>query len=166
MTIFIVVDIAMPYQRVLNLLSFLLFLGLFLYPALIWSKIPEEIPTHYNFAGEADAFGSKSSMLILPIIGAFLYGLMLFVSHFPSIWNVPVKITAENKDWVYGNVKNLLSTMNFLIMLLYFYINFQSVSQKNLNAFLVAGLIIFLFASILFFCLRCKKTPPAPKDVS
>lgn len=51
-----------PYQKVLNLLSFLLFLGLFLYPVLIWSKIPDEIPTHYNFAGEADAFGSKSSL--------------------------------------------------------------------------------------------------------
>ena len=37
-----------PYQKVLNLLSFLLFLGLFLYPVLIWSKIPDEIPTHYN----------------------------------------------------------------------------------------------------------------------
>lgn len=51
-----------PYQKVLNLLSFLLFLGLFLYPVLIWSKIPDEIPTHYNFAGETDAFESKSSL--------------------------------------------------------------------------------------------------------
>ena len=51
-----------PYQKVLNLLSFLLFLGLFLYPVLIWSKIPDEITTHYNFAGETDAFGSKSSL--------------------------------------------------------------------------------------------------------
>lgn len=58
-----------PYQRILNLFSFLLFLGLFLYPVLIWSKIPEEIPTHYNFAGEADAFGSKTSVLIPSLIG-------------------------------------------------------------------------------------------------
>lgn len=155
-----------PYQRILNLFSFLLFLGLFLYPSLIWSKIPEEIPTHYNFAGEADAFGSKTSVLIPSLIGGILYGLLIFVGHFPSIWNVPVKITAENKDWVYRNVKSLLSTMNFLIMLVYFYINYQSLSQKNLNPILIAGLLIFLFASIFFFYLRCKKTPPAQKDVS
>ena len=120
-----------PYQRVLNLLSFLLFLGLFLYPALIWSKIPDEIPTHYNFVGEADAFGNKSSILIPSFIGALLYGLLIFVGHFPKIWNVPVKITAENKDWVYRNVKSLLSTINFLVMLVYFYMNYQSLSQKT-----------------------------------
>ena len=155
-----------PYQKVLNLLSFLLFLGLFLYPVLIWSKIPDEIPTHYNFAGEADAFGSKSSILIPSLIGALLYGLLLFVGHFPDIWNVPVKITAENKDWVYRNIKSLLSTMDFLIMLLYFYINYRSASQKDLNPVIIIGVIIFLFTSILYFCLRCKKTPPSPKDVS
>lgn len=155
-----------PYQRVLNLLSFLLFLGLFLYPALIWSKIPDEIPTHYNFAGEADAFGSKTSVLIPSLIGGLLYGLLIFVGHFPDIWNVPVKITAENKDWVYRNVKSLLSTINFLVMLVYFYMNYQSLSQKNLNPIFIAGLLFSLFASIFFFCLRCKKTPPAQKDVS
>ena len=150
-----------PYQRFLNLLSFLLFLELFLYPALIWSKIPEGIPTHYNFAGEADAFGSKTSVLIPSLIGGLLYGLLIFVGHFPDIWNVPVKITAENKDWVYRNVKSLLSTINFLVMLVYFYINYQSLSQKNSNPIFIAGLLVFLFASIFFFCLRCKKTPPA-----
>ena len=155
-----------PYQKVINLLSFLLFLGLFLYPVLIWSKIPDEIPTHYNFAGEADAFGSKSSILIPSLIGALLCGLLLFVGHFPDIWNVSVKITAENKDWVYRNIKSLLSTMNFLIMLLYFYINYRSASQKDLNPVIIIGVIIFLFTSILYFCLRCKKTPPSPKDVS
>lgn len=126
-----------PYQRFLNLLSFLLFLGLFLYPVLIPS-----------------------------LIGGLLYGLLIFVGHFPDIWNVPVKITAENKDWVYRNVKSLLSTINFLVMLVYFYINYQSLSQKNLNPIFIAGLLFSLFASIFFFCLRCKKTPPAQKDVS
>lgn len=154
-----------PYQRVLNILSFLLLLGLFLYPALIWSKIPEQIPTHYNFAGKADAFGSKTSLLILPIIGCLLYGLLVFVGHFPSAWNSPVKITAENKEWVYRNMKNILITMKFIIMLLYFYINYQSVSQKNLNPIIITGLIVFLFGSLIFFCLRCKKTP-LNRDVS
>ena len=122
-------------------MSFPFFLpGLFLYLS-GWSKIPEEIPTHYNFAGEADAFGSKSSILIPSFIEALLYGLLIFVGHFPDIWNVPVKITAENKDWVYENIKSLLSTMNFLIVLLYFYINYRSASQKDLNPVIIAGVI-------------------------
>ena len=73
------------------------------------------------------------------------------------MWNTPVQITDNNKDWVYQNMKNTLVTSKFIVMLLYFYINYQCISQKNLNPIIITGLIVLLFGSLLFFCLQCKK---------
>lgn len=35
--------------------------------ALAWERVPERIPTHWNAAGEPDAFGSRLTLLVLPI---------------------------------------------------------------------------------------------------
>lgn len=38
----------------------------FIYLAYIWNDLPEQVPMHWNFAGEIDRYGSKSGLLILP----------------------------------------------------------------------------------------------------
>ncbi|MGV8172493.1 MAG: SdpI family protein [Candidatus Woesearchaeota archaeon] len=43
---------------------------------MVYPKIPNSIPTHWNAAGEADAFGGKNSVFIVPII--FLLVLIMF----------------------------------------------------------------------------------------
>ena len=35
------------------------------YAAIVWNKLPEKVPLHYNLQGEADRYGSKSELLIL-----------------------------------------------------------------------------------------------------
>ena len=35
-----------------------------------YPNLPETIPTHFNAMGEADAQGSKSNILLLPIIAS------------------------------------------------------------------------------------------------
>src|SRR6185369_13849110 len=49
----------------------------FLYIPLIWNKLPESIPTHWNFQGEPDHFSSKGyGTLFLPFLNIGLYFLM------------------------------------------------------------------------------------------
>jgi uncharacterized membrane protein len=45
-----------------------------------WGKIPQTIPTHYNFQGHADAWGDKSMLLwMIPGLSLFLYLLLLVI---------------------------------------------------------------------------------------
>ena len=45
-----------------------------------WEKIPQTIPTHYNFQGTADAWGDKSMLLwMIPGLSLFLYLLLLVI---------------------------------------------------------------------------------------
>lgn len=39
-----------------------------IYLAVIWKRVPERVPIHYNMAGEVDRFGSKAEFLILMAI--------------------------------------------------------------------------------------------------
>ena len=38
-----------------------------------YSKLPDTIPTHYNISGQADDHGSKTTILLLPVVGTILF---------------------------------------------------------------------------------------------
>ncbi len=47
---------------------------------LIWEQLPDTVPTHFNFQGQADDWSSKSTLLYLPgLLGIGIYLLMLIL---------------------------------------------------------------------------------------
>ena len=112
------------YQRILSILSFLLLAGQILCLILRWNHLPDEIPTHFGLSGQADAYGSKGSVILLPVISILIYLLMIFVEKFPELWNVPGHVTPENIGWIYGNVKSMLVSEKFGVCFIFFYINY------------------------------------------
>ncbi|RMG61723.1 MAG: DUF1648 domain-containing protein [Bacteroidetes bacterium] len=59
-----------------------------LIPLLVWNQVPETLPTHWNAAGEPDAYGSKAeALLIMP-------GVVLFVNLL--FWLIPVLDPKKN----------------------------------------------------------------------
>lgn len=47
---------------------------------LIWEQLPETVPTHFNFQGQADDWSPKSTLLYLPgLLGIGIYLLMLIL---------------------------------------------------------------------------------------
>lgn len=54
--------------------------GMFVLALLSWSSAPEQIPVHWNAAGEVDRYGGKfEGLLVLPIITLGTYGLLLLL---------------------------------------------------------------------------------------
>lgn len=84
-------------KMVIDFLSWLFLAILWGYTLWQLSKLPEIIPTHFGLGGKADSFGSKNSILGLPIIATFAVGLLQFFSGKPQYFNYPVKITEANK---------------------------------------------------------------------
>jgi uncharacterized membrane protein len=55
----------------------------FIYLATIYNSLPQEVPIHFNWRGEADDWADKTMLFLLPAgLGLFIYFLMLIV---PSI---------------------------------------------------------------------------------
>ena len=61
-----------------------------------YSDLPQLAPTHFNLAGDVDAWGSKSIILSLPLVATVLFLGMTMLSRFPHTLPYPVAITRDN----------------------------------------------------------------------
>ena len=52
-----------------------------------WSTLPDTIPTHFDASGNADGFGPKGMIWLLPSISVVLVPAMLFLRRFPWLSN-------------------------------------------------------------------------------
>ena len=67
------------FRRVLNILGLALLLGAAVFAAVRWRAMPDQVPTHYNAAGQIDSFGPKATVFVLPVVGLALLGFTFFV---------------------------------------------------------------------------------------
>jgi uncharacterized membrane protein len=104
------------YDIFINIVCLTQLIGIVIYFIIMWDSIPDQIPGHYNAAGEITRWGSKGELLILPIISWFLYLMITGVEQFPQIWNTGVRVTEENKEQVYRILKNMLGAIKLALV--------------------------------------------------
>ena len=76
-----------------------------IYLGIIWQKLPEEVPIHWNALGEIDGYGSKFTLLLLPILMPGLtYLTFALIQRFTAIEQV-------------AKMGKKLNTLKFLILL-------------------------------------------------
>lgn len=88
------------YQRIAFFAAPAILLAGIVYVAVRYAQLPAEIPSHYNFYGEIDGYGSRGTLWITPVIGILCDALMLAVSFFPQTWNVGTSVTVFNRALV------------------------------------------------------------------
>ncbi|NPD91936.1 DUF1648 domain-containing protein [Xylanibacter muris] len=54
---------------------------------------PDKIPTHFDITGTPDAYGDKSSLILLALTGTAIVTVTLCTAYFPRLFNTPVKIS-------------------------------------------------------------------------
>lgn len=80
-----------------------------------YSSLPSTIPIHFNFKGEIDNYGSKSTLFLLPAIITVVVLLLTFLTTKPHIFKYPTKITEENAERQYRNATGLLRIIRTVI---------------------------------------------------
>lgn len=142
------------YSTIMNTLSLLFLIGTLLYLIMSWNSIPEQIPTHYNAAGEADSWGRKATLLIFPIISWIVIGFISLVECFPEAWNTDVEVTPQNKEQVYRLLKHILVTLKFEICVYFFWLTFLSSKSDNLGLWNVIIFLMTVFGTLGWYLYR------------
>lgn len=132
-------------DRFLDLSSVLLLVWMWVLVAWSYQKLPETIAIHFNILGEADGFGNKTTVFMLPLIAIFMWLLISIFSRYPHIFNYPVKITEENRLLQYTIAVRFLRWLKLIIIVIFFLILMAVISSANTNAGKnIAWLIVFI----------------------
>ena len=82
-------------------------------------SLPAIIPTHFNFAGQADAFGSKKTLFIIPVIGTLIFVSMTAFSKFPQVYRNSNNARGKNDPRVYLITVRFLRLLKLIIITLF-----------------------------------------------
>ena len=84
-----------------------------------WAQLPDQIAIHYNFAGEADGFGGKGSLILLMVMAWVTFLIMTVSVKHPEKWNMPVEVTEENKSRLFAITRAMMEALKLLMTLLF-----------------------------------------------
>ena len=143
--------------RIVNILCLLMVLGTTIWLIAYWKNIPAEIPTHFDLYGNADDFGSKKDIIMLPIFTWIMLGVMSLVELCPGAWNTGVKVTPENSARVYGIIKGMLVWVKFIVMLIFVLMTIFSALSKSLPVWLLPVEMVLIFGTVIFNIVRLYK---------
>ncbi|MFJ7981108.1 DUF1648 domain-containing protein [Lysinibacillus xylanilyticus] len=115
------------YEKIWDYIGGGLFVLSILYIFVMWGKLPEEIPGHFNGAGEVDRWGSKIELIILPFIGLFLWILLGLLEKAPHMHNYPARLNESNVEAFYLNSRKGLNEIKNLCLILFAAISFQMI---------------------------------------
>ncbi len=134
-----------------EIFSFVLLLLYWMYIIFSFRSLPSAIPTHYNFNGEPDAFGSSETIFLLPIIGTFILLGFSALSKIPHHFNYLVEITEENAEKQYSIALSLLRFLKITILFVFIFIDYQTIQLAKKDdfsgqnwTFMILPLIIFI----------------------
>ncbi|GAB4313014.1 MAG: hypothetical protein Kow00127_03820 [Bacteroidales bacterium] len=94
-------------------------IALILVPSVWYPSLPDTIAIHFDFSGNADGWGSKASIFVLPAFGIITWAGLAILSRYPDIYNYPVKIDDENRTVQYLLARKMVKYINLLTTLLF-----------------------------------------------
>lgn len=134
--------------KFINVACLVIILISVLYIVIKWPSISNEVPIHYNALGEADGFGDKKSIIMLPILNFIMFGMIWLSEKFPSMWNTGVKITPENKNQVYGLIYRMINIQKLLTAVMFTTLTIASVNGSSMEFTICIGFIVLIFINI------------------
>ena len=146
------------FDRTMNILTIVLLIGVPIFLFLTWSRLPDKVPIRYDFSGNVTGWGGKGTLFIWPIVGIVFYIILSFVEHMPpDQWNTGVKITSQNKEWVYKNIRHSLSTMKLLFAVLMSVITLTMAAGRRLSLWVIGLEILIITVNTIFWLVRASR---------
>jgi len=115
--------------------------------------LPGRIPTHFNAAGEPNAWGPPGTLWLLPAVGAGLYLSISLVASFPAAFNFPVRVTPRNRPRLEALTLQMISCLKAELAGLFLTIQWMIIEsarsgRSSLSPLIVPVFLVAVFANI------------------
>lgn len=125
-------------------------------PVIFWSKIPDEIPMHYNAAGVVDNWSDKSSLILLFFAILMLMGVMSIAVYVVRV-NMESKHSKEAEKSTMRLAYPIVVIMNLIVQIMFAYITFCSVTCRQLGRIFLPIFLIATFIPLGYLIYKCAK---------
>ena len=117
------------------------------------ARLPDRIPTHFDFAGQPNGWGSPAMLWLFPAVAVGIYLLITLVARFPATFNYPVQVTAENRPRLEALTLRMIAWMKAEILCLFAWIQWMIVAatrqgHTGLSAALMPVCIVVIFSTV------------------
>lgn len=150
------------FEVIMHIITYLGLLVMFIYIGTQYSRLPGEIPAHYNSSGEITRMDSKVLIWILPVISALIIIPISFICKVPYMFNYPLKVTEKNAEGVYKEGRLMVCTMNVLIVILFFVLEINIIYDalnpgNQMSKLWINILLISIFIHLFYFIIRMRR---------
>jgi uncharacterized membrane protein len=114
------------------------------------SRLPDRVPTHFNAAGQADAWGAPAGMILLPAVAAALYLLMSIVARFPGAFHYPVRATRLNIIRLESIALAMIAWLKLELMCLFALLQWAFIQAARSGSGRIFPMILPLFIVAIF----------------
>lgn len=146
------------FEHFFDWLGILSFAAIMIYLPIQWPSIPGTVPIHFNGSGEADGWGPKWMLFLLPFVGIILWIGMYLLEKQPHIHNY-LNLREDNIRAQYKNSQLLVNVMKNEVLIFFAYFTWTSVhiargQEDWLGAWTMPVFLIIIFGSMGFFIVR------------
>jgi uncharacterized membrane protein len=138
------------WEKSLEALTILGVILLFTLVFTSWESLPERIPQHFGVTGAPDAWGSKRTLMVLPITTLVMYLLLTIVSKYPHTLNYPYEINEQNIQVQYRYARYMLVVLKAEIIWFFLYIEWITIQVALGKATGLGSLFLPIFLIINF----------------
>jgi uncharacterized membrane protein len=149
-------------DRLIEILAWTLLALLWFLTLLFYDGLPETIPIHFNEMGHPNDYGSKMTIMFLPVFGTLLFLGLTTLNKYPHIFNLPVKVTEINAYRQYTNATRMIRVLKLVIMVVFslavvMIIKAAKIDSDESNIWLLPVIIGLVVIPITYFILKSIK---------
>lgn len=97
-----------PILRTLRILALLGAVVVTCWVLVLYSSLPDMVPTHFDLRGRPDDVGDRSSVLVVAALMVALTVFLAWLSARPRMLNYPVAVTEHNAQRLYRESERML----------------------------------------------------------
>lgn len=141
-------------EKNMDTISLVVFLGTVIWVAVMWKSFPDKIPSHFNGAGDADAWSKKGILIFDLAMEGFLYLMMVATAKTWRIWNVPQKKSKEQQEKVYEYAGKMIAVLKLVIILIFSYMTVCSGLARELGGWFLGMSMGGTFLPIIYYIFK------------
>ncbi len=146
-------------DMLVELLGWIVLLTIWGWTFTYYSSLPDTIPTHFNAAGEVDGFGSKASIIGLPVIASLLFIGLTVLNRYPHSFNYPTAITQDNALQLYTLATRMLRFLKLVLVVVFGGIEFMTIQHATgkgagLGVWFLPLTLVLIFLPLIYFVVK------------